>query len=162
MAATTRDSAIYAALVTNKYGGQPATKYGGRLFPVPFEHTVVSGETGGASAGVQDKVNLAKLPPIGSMVMGIALSSQNIWASAGVNGTFQLGDEDDDDRYVIAVESYSTNGPIATEKVYAQLAFTGQNFILTATTRTLILTWKTANPVVGKIVRGVLFTILAE
>ena len=160
--ATTRDSVNYAALVTNKTGGLLATKYGGRLFPVPFEHTVVSGETGGASAGVQDKVNLAPLPVAGAMVVGLFLAADAIWASAGVNGTFQLGDEVDDDRYVTAIESYSANGPLAAEKPYAGLAFAGQNFILLSTTRTLILTWKTANPVVGKKLRGALLCVLPE
>jgi hypothetical protein len=161
MVATTRDSVDYAALVTNQHFGLPATKRGGRVYPIPFEHVVVSGETGGASAGVQDKVNLAPLP-LGAMAIGLELSSEALWASAGVNGTFQLGDAVDDDRYVIATESFSTNGPTASDKVYAGLALTGQNFVFLSTTPTLILTWKTANPVVGKKIRGCLLVILPE
>lgn len=159
MAATTRDSVTYAKIHTNKYIGK-ATERGGRVFPIPFAHTVVSGETGGASAGVQDLVNLCVIPA-NAIVIALHLSTQAIWASAGVNGTFQIGDSGDDDRYVTAVEAYSTNGPIAAEKVYVGLANTGQNY--TPTSDTVVqLIWKVANPVVGKIIKGCFLVILAE
>ena len=159
MAATTRDSVTYKKLHTDKYVGK-ATERGGRMFPIPFEHTVVSGEVGGASAGTQDKVNLCVIPA-NAMVVDLALASDNVWGSAGVNGTFQLGDSGDDDRYSVAVESYSTNGPIATEKAYDGLAVTGQNYTPTADT-IVVLVWKTANPTVGKKVKGCFFVVLAE
>jgi len=159
--ATTRDSVDYAALVTNHTPGLVATKRGGRVFPIPFQHTVISGETGGASAGVQDKVNLCVLPA-GAMVIGLHISANALWASAGVNGTFQIGDAVDDDRYVTAIESYSANGPTATDKPYGGLAFTGQNFIVLTTTTIVQLIWKTANPVVGKIIKGCFLVILPE
>lgn len=157
--ATTRDSVQYDKLHVDKLLGK-ATELGGRLFPIPFEHTVVSGETGGASAGVQDKVNLCVIPA-NARVVGLEHSANALWASAGVNGTYQIGDSGDDDRYVAATESYSVNGPIATEKVYSGLAFAGQNY--TPTTDTIVfLTWKTANPVVGKIIKGCFYVILGE
>lgn len=159
--ATNRDSVQYAKLVTNKYPGL-ATEFGGRVCPVPFEHTVVSGETGGASAGVQDTVNLCLLP-LNCKVVGLHLSTDNIWASGGVNGTLQIGDSGDDDRYVAAMESYSANGPTATDKPYPGLAFAGQNFIpTTEALRIVVLKWKTANPTVGKKVKGCFMVILAE
>ena len=159
MAATTRDSTLYAKLHTNKYVGKSTDRLG-RAVPIPFQHTVVSGETGGASAGVWDIVNLCVIPA-NAMVVAIDLAANAIWASAGTNGTFEIGDSGDTDRYVTAVESYSAVGPIATEKVYAGLAFTGQNYIPTADA-IVTLTWKAANPVVGKIVKGVVWVVLAE
>src|SRR5689334_16590779 len=132
--ATTRDSVTYAKIHTNAYIGD-ARDRAGRLVPVPFEHTVVSGETGGASAGAQDKVNLCVIPA-NCMVVGLELVTDDLWASAGVNGTFQLGDSGDDDRFVTATESYTAagaGGPIATEGMkHGGLAFTGQNYKPTA------------------------------
>src|SRR3972149_12110049 len=112
---TNRNSALYAKLHVNKYLGD-ARDYGGRMVPIPFDHTVVSGETGGASAGVQDTVNLCVLPA-NCMVVGLEWSADALWASAGTNGTLQFGDSGDDDRYLTATELYTATpgGPIATE-----------------------------------------------
>lgn len=157
--ATTRNSTLYTKLHVNKYLGD-ARDVGGRAYPIPFEHTVVSGETGGASAGVQDKVNLCVLPA-NSMVVALDFVANALWASAGTNGTLQLGDSGDDDRYLTATELYtaSPGGPIATEGMKrGGLADTGQNYKPTADT-IVVATYKTANPVVGKVFKGVFWVI---
>ena len=155
MAATTRNSTLYANLHVNKYLGD-ARDRGGRVVPIPFAHTVVSGEVGGASAGVQDLVNLCVLPAF-CMVLALFIVADNIWASAGANGTLQLGDSGDDDRYMVATELYtSTGGPIPAEmagKPQGILALAGQNYRPTADT-VVQAKWKVANPTVGKQFKG--------
>src|SRR3990170_4726539 len=142
---TNRNSALYAKLHVNKYLGD-ARDYGGRMVPIPFEHTVVSGETGGASAGVQDKVNLCVLPA-NCMAVGLEFKANALWASAGTNGTLQLGDSGDDDRYMVATELYSVESPLPTEgTVRFGLAFAGQNYKPTADI-IVQATYKSANPV---------------
>lgn len=155
--ATNRNSTLYTKLHVNKYLGD-ARDVGGRAYPIPFSHTVVSGETGGASAGVQDTVNLCVLPA-NCMVVGLEFKSDAVWASAGVNGTLQLGDSGDDDRYMQATELYSAESPLPTEgTVRMGLAFAGQNYKPTADT-IVVAKYKTANPVVGKTFKGVFWVI---
>ena len=156
--ATTRSSTLYTNQVTNKYL-QDARDYKGRLVPIWFEHTVVSGETGGASAGVHDKVNLCVLPA-NCKVVGLDFVSNDVWASAALNGTLQLGDSGDDDRYMVATELYTAAGsPITGDgKQVAQLAFAGMGYEPTADT-VVFGVWKVANPVVGKIIKG-FFTVI--
>ena len=105
---TTRDSTLYDSVYVKKYITDPRDR-GGRAVPIPFAHTVVAGETGGASAGVQDAVNLCVLPA-NCEVVGLDFASNDVWASAAVNGTLQIGDSGDDDRYMIAVELYTAAG----------------------------------------------------
>lgn len=158
MTVTNRNSTLYTKLYVNKYLGD-ATDLGGRAVPIPFQHTVVSGETGGASAGVRDTVNLCVLPA-NCMVVGLEFVSNDVWASAGTNGTFQIGDSGDDDRYMIATELYTAAGsPIATEGLKKDgLAFAGQNY--KPTVDTIVLgEYRVANPVVGKIIKGVFWVI---
>lgn len=155
--ATTRDSTLYTKLHVNKYLGD-ARDRGGRAVPIPFAHTVVSGETGGASAGVQDKVNLCVLPA-NCMVVGLEFKSNALWASAGTNGTLQLGDSGDDDRYMVATELYSAESPLPSEAtVRYGLALAGQNYKPTADT-IVQATYKVANPVVGKEFKGVFWVV---
>lgn len=157
--ATTRNSTLYANQHVNKYL-QDARDHQGRVVFVPFQHTVVSGETGGASAGVQDKVNLCVIPA-NAMVIGLLFCSEALWASAAVNGTLQLGDSGDDDRYMTATELYTATpgGPIATEGMKrGGLADTGQNYKPTADT-VVQATYKTANPTVGKVFKGGFFIV---
>ena len=157
MAATTRNSTLYANLYVNLYLGD-ARNIRGRVQPFPFSHTVISGETGGASAGVQDKVNLTVIPK-GYEVIDLIFKSNALWASAGTNGTLQIGDSGDDDRYMTATELYSTESPLPSEgTVRVGLAFAGQNYVTTADT-IVVATYKVANPVVGKIYKGVLLCI---
>lgn len=158
MAAVTRNSTLYTKLHVNKYLGA-ATDRGGSLFPIPFQHTVVSGEIGGASANARDKVNLCVIPAQ-YMVVGLHLVANDIWVTAGVNGTLQLGDSGDDDRYMVATELYTAlGGPITADgKQVNLLAFSGQNYIPTADT-IVLAEWRVANPVVGKILKGCFMTI---
>ena len=152
--ATTRDSTRYKKLYTDKLVYK-ATEQFGRVVPITFEHTVVSGETGGASAGVQDLVNLCVIPA-NWMVLSLRLVSEALWASAGVNGTLQIGDSGDDDRYMTATELYTgtPGGPIATEGMKrGGLADTGQNYIPTSDT-IVTAKYKVANPTVGKKFKG--------
>jgi len=159
MAVTNRNSVLYTKLYVTKSIGN-ATDLRGRVVPIPFKHTVVSGETGGASALARDTVNLCVIPA-DYMVIGLHVSAENLWASAGVNGTFSIGDAGVIDRYMLAAESYTTTGgPIATEGGLraGQLNFAGQNYIPSSDT-IVLLEWRVANPTVGKIVRGAFVTI---
>lgn len=153
MAVTNRNSTLYANLHVSKYLADNRD-HGGPIFTLPFFHTVVSGETGGASAGVRDTANLCVIPA-NAMVIALFLSANDLWASAGVNGTLQLGDAGDDDRYMIATELYtSVGGPIAAQLTQVNLlAFAGQNYRPTADT-IVRAEYRVANPVVGKIVKG--------
>ncbi len=158
--ATTRDSALYDRVYDTSRISD-ARDRGGKLVPIPFEHTVVSGETGGASAGVQDHVNLCVLP-LGCQVVGLNFKSNAVWGSAGTNGTLEIGDSGDQDRYMAATELYSAESPLPSEgTVRTGLAFAGQNYRPTADT-TVYATYKVANPVVGKIFKGTFLVILAE
>lgn len=156
--ATNRNSTQYANIHVNKYVTD-ARDLRGRAVPIPFIHTVVSGETGGASAGVWDTVNLCVIPA-NCKVVALDFVSNDVWASAGVNGTLEIGDSGDTDRYMVATELYSANSPIATQGDLrcGQLAFAGQNYEPTSDT-IVIGTYKTANPVVGKIFKGVIWVI---
>lgn len=158
MPVTNRNSTLYTKLHVNKYLGD-ARDVGGRAYPIPFQHTVVSGETGGASAGVRDTVNLCVLPA-NCMVVGLEFISNDVWASAGVNGTLQIGDSGDDDRYMTATELYTAAGsPITGDgKAVNMLAFTGQNYKPTADT-IVVAEYRVANPVVGKIYKGVFWVV---
>ena len=149
-----RNSTLYTKLHVNKYLGKTQDE-GGRAYPIPFQHTVVSGETGGASAGVRDTVNLCVLPA-NCMVVGLTISANDLWASAGTNGTLQLGDSGDDDRYMIASEFYTAAGQLPAEN--NRLAFAGQNYVPTADT-IVLAEYRGANPVVGKIFKGCLWVI---
>ena len=152
MAVTNRDSTLYTKLHVNKYLGD-ARDRGGRLVPIPFSHTVVSGETGGASAGVRDTVNLCVLPA-NCMVVDLIFKSNALWASAGTNGTIQLGDSGDADRYMVATELYSAESPLPTEgTVRFRLAMDGLLYKPTADT-IVLAEYRVANPVVGKIFKG--------
>ena len=154
MAITNRNSTMYAARHVSFYL-QDARNLQGRCVPITFAHTVVSGETGGASANVQDTVNLCVLPAY-CTVLHIQWSANAIWASAGTNGTLIIGDSGDADRYVTATEVYTATpgGPIATEGMKRQgLADTGQNYQPTADT-IVLLKWQVADPVVGKVIQG--------
>lgn len=162
MATVTRNSALYSRVYVNKYLSD-ARDRAGRLLVLPFSHTVVSGETAGASAGVQDHVNLVVIPAF-AMVLDIRWVADALWATVGTNGTLEIGDSGDQDRYVTATELYTATpgGPIATEGMKRQgLADTGQNYRTTADT-IVFATYKVANPVVGKIFKGYLLVVQAE
>lgn len=159
MATVTRNSALYTRVYVNKYLSD-SRDHAGRFLALPFNHTVVSGETAGASAGVQDHVNLLVIPAF-AMVFAIFWTADALWASVGVNGTLEIGDSGDQDRYVTATELYTATpgGPISTEGMKRMgLADTGQNYRTTADT-IVFATYKVANPVVGKVLKGVMLVI---
>ena len=157
MTVVNRNSTKYLKLSVNKYLGD-ARDSGGRLVPIPFEHTVVSGETGGASAGVRDTVNLCVLPA-NCEVNHMVFHSNALWASAGTNGTLQIGDSGDDDRYMVATELYSAESPNPAEAtVRVGLAMAGQNYRPTADT-IVKAEYRAANPVVGKTFKGCFYVI---
>lgn len=157
MAVTNRNSTLYTKLHVNSYLGD-ARDVGGRAYPIPFQHTVVSGETGGASALARDTVNLCVIPA-NCMVVALDFKANAVWGSAGTNGTLQLGDSGDDDRYMVATELYSAESPLPSEgTVRFGLAFAGQNYKPTADT-IMTAEYRGANPVVGKIFKGVLWVI---
>lgn len=158
--ATNRDSTVYSNIHVSKYIAD-ARYIRGRAVPIVFSHTVVSGETGGASAGVQDTVNLCVLKA-DVEVVGLDLWAENLWASAGVNGTLQIGDSGDDDRYMLATELYTSTGcPIATERTNNNLlAFSGALYRPTSDT-IVVAKYKVANPTVGKSFKGIFWVIPA-
>ena len=152
MTVTNRDSTLYTKLHVNKYLGD-ARDRGGRVVPIPFSHTVVSGETGGASAGVRDTVNLCVLPA-NCMVLDLIFKSNALWASAGTNGTLQLGDSGDDDRYMVATELYSAESPLPTEGT-ARFRVALAGLLYKPTADVIVLAeYRVANPVVGKVFSG--------
>lgn len=156
---TNRNSTLYSNLHVSKYLAD-ARDLRGRVVPIYFSHTIVSGETGGASAGVQDSVNLCVLPA-DCRVIGLDFQSQNLWASAGVNGTLQIGDSGDNDRYMAATELYTANGsPLATEGEDKRTDLAWAGFGYEPSVDTIVYaTYKVANPTVGKTFKGVFYVI---
>ena len=145
-----RESVIYASVHTNKYVAD-ARDGGGRVVPVPFEHTVVSGELGGASAGVSDEVNLCVLPA-NCEVVGLQMVHEGFAISAGVGVTFDIGDSGDPNRYYVTGD----NPEGADEDIagsIGKLAVAGMKYRPTADT-IVLLQWGVANPVVGQIIKG--------
>lgn len=142
--ATTRNSTLYSNLHVNKYLGD-ARDAGGRVVPIPFQHTVVAGETGGASAGVQDLVNLCVLPA-NCEVLHLFVDREALGASAGSGVNTKIGDSGDDDRYQVQTDS-DVAGQIN------GVANAGFRYRPTADT-IVLLKWLTANPVVGKKIQG--------
>ena len=152
MAVTNRNSALYTSVYVNKYLADARDVYGSARF-IPFLHTIGSGEIGGASAGVRDTVNLCEIPA-NCMVVGLEFKANALWGSAGTNGTLQLGDSGDDDRYMVATELYSAESPLPTEgTVRFGLAFAGQNYKTDSAT-VVKAEYRGANPVVGKVFKG--------
>lgn len=150
-----RDSTQYGNVETNKYPADARDK-GGRAVPIPFTHTVVSGELGGASAGVSDEVRLCVIPA-NSEVVGLQMAHDGVGASAGAGVTFDLGDSGDPNRY------YATgDNPEGADEDIAgsigKLAFAGMRYRPTADT-IVLLQWGVGNPVVGQIVKGTFFVV---
>ena len=150
-----RDSTLYTSVHANKFVAD-ARDNGGRAVPIPFEHTVVSGELGGASAGVSDEVRLCVIPA-NSEVVGLEMSHDGMAASGGVGVTFDIGDAGDPNRY------YATgNNPEGADEDIAgsigKVAFAGMRYRPTTDT-IVLLQWGVANPVVGQIVKGVFWIV---
>lgn len=147
--ATTRDSTLYTSRDVNKYL-QDARDYEGRAVPIYFAHTVVTGETGGASAGTQDLVNLCTLPA-NVRVVGMSVSHEALGASAGSGVLADIGDSGDPDRYAAGKDVDAAGN-------FDGLAFAGMGYKPTADT-IVQFRWRTANPVVGKKIAGVIFVV---
>lgn len=150
MTVTNRNSTLYAKLHVSKYLGD-ARDRGGRAYPIPFSHTVVSGEVGGASALLWDTVNLCVIPAY-AMVVALNFACNALEVSAGVNSTLEIGDSGDTDRYMKAKE-FDVENAVAPPMPYA-----GQNYKPTADT-IVIGTWKVGNPKVGAIFNGCIWVV---
>ncbi len=147
---TTRSSALYTLLGIGPYLQDARDRGSARVIPIPFTHTVVSGEVGGASAGVQDLVNLCVIPAFAEVV-GFFLTREALGASAGSNVTLRVGDSGDDDRYMVATDSDIVG-------VVEGLPVSGQRY------RPIVDTivqakWSGANPVLGKKFQGAIYVI---
>ena len=150
MAATTRDSTSYSLLDIASYLQDARDRGGPRAIPIPFIHTVVSGEIGGASAGVQDLVNLCVIPAFAEVV-GFFLTREALGASAGAGVTLRVGDSSDDDRYMIATDS-DVAGDVEGLPVPGQRYRPVVDTIVKAK-------WSGANPVVGKKFSGAVYVV---
>lgn len=143
---TSRNSTLYGNLhVAPKFQGVDARDLHGRVVRIPFAHTIVSGETGGASAGVQDDVALCVIPARFE-VAGLFIAWEALSASAGVGLTGEMGDSSDTDRLLAATDMDAAGSSVA-------LARAGWRYRPTSDTVVLI-TWKVASPVVGKDLYG--------
>jgi len=136
MGAVTRDSVRFASKHTNTEL-RDARDGGGRLVPIPFEHTVVAGEVS------TDIVNLAVLPA-NCEVISMEFQTDGV---GGTGTTIIIGDSGDDNRFMLALD-------VDTElTVVPLMPFTGWRFRPTADT-TIIATWGVSNPVAANIFRG--------
>lgn len=145
MGAVLRDSALYAALFTNKYLGD-ARNFGGRVVPLPMELTVPSPST------LADTYNMTVIPA-NSKVVGLEFTTDGLGASAGAGRTIALGDSGDNDRYMIATDFDVANAQ-------GTLAHTGQGYKPSADTIVVALGAGGAF-VVGKVAKGCLMIIPA-
>jgi len=139
-----RDSTQYTNVEVNANVADPRDK-GGRIVPIPFTHTVVSGELGGASAGVSDEVRLCVLPA-NCEVIGFEMDWGALSASAAVGLTMDVGDSGDINRYGVALDGDEASST-------GVLAAAGMRFRPTTDT-IVLLGWGVANPIVGIVVKG--------
>ena len=139
-----RNSTIYLNKDVNKYA-YDARDFGGRVVKIKIKHTVVSGELGGASAGVSDEVNLCTLPA-NCEVFDFFLDHEAMGASAGAGVTAEVGDSGDVNRYM-------TSTDVDAAGQVSRLVTAGVNYRPTVDT-IVLLQWGGANPVVGKIIEG--------
>lgn len=134
------NSTLYDNLHVKKYISK-ATDQGGQIFPIPIEHTVVTGE---ANA---DTVNLAKVPA-NAQVIDIDVITDGL----GTSVTLILGDAADTDR-LMASTAMATSGN------NGRLAITGSRWTPTAET-IIYATYGGANPTVGKVFKGYINVIV--
>lgn len=150
-----RDSTLYTSVEVNKYVADARDK-GGRVVPIPFEHTVVSGELGGASLGVSDEVRLCVLPA-NCEVVGFEMAYEAMSASGGPGVTIEVGDSGDINRFYITGSSTAgTDEDLASG--IGTVAFAGLRYRPTTDT-IVLLQWGVANPDVGQIVKGIFWII---
>ena len=144
-----RDSTLYGKLHTNKYIGD-ARDRGGRAVPIPFEHTVVSGELGGASAGLSDEVRLCVLPA-NCEVVGFEAIWEAMSISGGLNLTIEIGDASDINRFMASTDADLAGG-------IGTLAFAGMRYRPSADV-IVLLQWGIADPVVGQVIKGTFWVV---
>ncbi len=140
-----RDSTRYSNVHTNAYPSD-ARDLQGRVTIVPFSHTVVSGELGGASAGISDEVNLCVIPA-NSEVLGMFVTHEAMGATTTAGVTIDIGDTGDPNRYYANADADAANN-----NGFITL-FTGVQYRPTADS-IVQLQWGGADPVVGKIIKG--------
>ena len=101
MASTTRASTLYTSLHVNKYLADARDLHGRKTF-IPFAHTTVT-EQAAASALVRDFVQLCVIPA-NAEVRSIEIHFEAMSISAGVAVLADIGDADDDNRYMAALD----------------------------------------------------------
>lgn len=138
MGATNRSSTLYTNRVTNLYLAD-ARDYGGRVFPVYFEVTVVS------ASNINDTYDLFVVPANWSVV-GLFASTDGLGASAGSGVTAQIGDSGDINRLMVATDFDALDAQ-------GFLAYAGIAYRPTVDT-TMELLIGTAAAVVGQIFKG--------
>ncbi len=136
---TARSSSLYTQYDVNKYVPDARDRHG-RVVPIYFEATIVSASNNG------DTYNLFVLPK-GWSVADIFGTTNGLGASGGSGVTFQIGDADDDDRYVKATDFDVSDAQI-TGVAYAGVAY--------RPTADVVVVGKIAGAaaVVGKLVKG--------
>jgi len=139
-----RDSTLYDNLHVSNFLGD-ARDHQGRTVTVPFRHTVISGELGGASAGVSDEVNLCVLPA-NCEVRELFVDWGVLGASGAAGVTVDLGDSGDANRYF-------ANADMDAAGQEDRILTAGYQFRPTADT-IVVLQWGGANPVVGIVIKG--------
>ncbi len=151
-----RDSVKYASIRVNAPLIADPRDEGGRAVPITFEHTVVSGELGGASAGASDEVNLCVVPAH-ARVVGFEMQHNGVGASAGSGATFDIGDTGDPNRlYATGSNPEGVDEDIAGS--IGVVAFAGMHW--TPTVDTVIqIQWGVDDPVVGQVVKGTIWTV---
>lgn len=131
-----RDSALYKKLHVDKFLGD-ARDAGGRAYPIPFQHTVVTG-----GEAIADTVNLCVLPA-NCEVVGFEAIGDGVMAATG---TIAVGDSGDADRYMVAKV-------FATAEDRGDLAFAGMRYRPTADT-IVVMVYAVAAAVAGKVLKG--------
>lgn len=131
---TVRDSVLYDKLHVKKYVGDSRDR-GGRVVPIPFEHTVVTGELSG------DDINLCVLPANCEVVDMFIICASTL-GTASVS----IGDAGDIDRFLLT--------QVFTLDIKNQMSNSaGMRFRPTADT-IVFGRYSVANPTVGGILRG--------
>jgi hypothetical protein len=143
MGAVNRDSTLYSNIHTNKYLAD-ARHLGGRVVPLPFEVTIVSGAT------VGDSYNLTVIPA-NARVIGLECVTNGIGDSAGDGVGLKIGDSGVSDRYMA-----DTDFDVAEAR--GTLAYAGQGYTPTADT-IVVATITGGAAKVGQVFKGCLLVV---
>lgn len=142
MAATNRESVLYANRHTSKYLND-ARDFAGRVVPIYFEATIVS------ASNINDTYDLFQVPANWTVAL-LDVTTDGLGASAGSGVTAQIGDSDPD-RLMVATDFDAA-------QARGSLAFAGMEFRPTADTIEELLIG-TAAAVVGQSVKGHVFLV---